>query len=35
MSVKMAAAPGHFEGEKLRAFQGELRSLLLGVPTSG
>jgi hypothetical protein len=35
MSVKMAAGPGHLEGEKLRAFQGELRSLLLGVPTSG
>ena len=32
MSVKMAAGPGHLEGEKLRAFQGELRGLLLGSP---
>jgi murein DD-endopeptidase MepM/ murein hydrolase activator NlpD len=34
MSVRMAAGPGHLQGEKLRAFQGELRSLLL-TPSRG
>jgi murein DD-endopeptidase MepM/ murein hydrolase activator NlpD len=29
MSVKLGAGPGQLDGEKLRAFQGELRSLLL------
>jgi murein DD-endopeptidase MepM/ murein hydrolase activator NlpD len=29
MSVKMGSGPGHLEGEKLHAFQGELRGLLL------
>jgi murein DD-endopeptidase MepM/ murein hydrolase activator NlpD len=29
-SVKMTAGPGHLEGEKLHAFQNELRDLLLG-----
>ena len=29
MSVKMSGGPGHLEGEKLHAFQSELRSLLL------
>jgi murein DD-endopeptidase MepM/ murein hydrolase activator NlpD len=29
MSVKMSAGPGHLEGEKLHAFQSELRGLLL------
>jgi murein DD-endopeptidase MepM/ murein hydrolase activator NlpD len=35
MSVKMADGPGHLEGEKLHAFQNELRSLLLGSATNG
>jgi murein DD-endopeptidase MepM/ murein hydrolase activator NlpD len=34
MSVKMADGPGHLEGEKLHAFQNELRSLLLGSATN-
>ena len=34
-SVKMTAGPGHLEGEKLQAFQNELRSLLLGSATNG
>jgi murein DD-endopeptidase MepM/ murein hydrolase activator NlpD len=29
LSVKMDGAPGHLEGAKLQAFQGELRQLLL------
>jgi murein DD-endopeptidase MepM/ murein hydrolase activator NlpD len=35
MSVKMADGPGHLEGEKLHAFQNELRGLLLGSATNG
>jgi murein DD-endopeptidase MepM/ murein hydrolase activator NlpD len=35
MSVKMSGGPGHLEGEKLQAFQNELRSLLLGSATNG
>ena len=34
MSVKLATGPGHLEGEKLHAFQDELRKLLLA-PTAG
>ena len=34
-SVKLTSGPGHLEGEKLQAFQGELRSLLLGSATNG
>jgi murein DD-endopeptidase MepM/ murein hydrolase activator NlpD len=33
MSVKLNGGPGQLEGEKLRAFQGELRSLLLQSPS--
>jgi murein DD-endopeptidase MepM/ murein hydrolase activator NlpD len=32
LSVKMSAGPGHMEGTKLRAFQDELRAVLLVVP---
>jgi murein DD-endopeptidase MepM/ murein hydrolase activator NlpD len=35
MSVKMTGGPGHLEGEKLHAFQNELRGLLLGSATNG
>jgi murein DD-endopeptidase MepM/ murein hydrolase activator NlpD len=34
MSVKMSAGPGHLEGEKLHAFQSDLRGLLL-LPNAG
>jgi murein DD-endopeptidase MepM/ murein hydrolase activator NlpD len=34
MSVKMSSGPGHLEGEKLHAFQSELRGLLL-LPNAG
>ena len=34
MSVKMTSGPGHLEGEKLHAFQSELRGLLL-LPNAG
>jgi murein DD-endopeptidase MepM/ murein hydrolase activator NlpD len=30
MTAKLIAGPGHLEGEKLHAFQSELRGLLLG-----
>ena len=35
MSAKLGNGPGHLEGEKLRQFQGELRSVLLGSAKAG
>jgi murein DD-endopeptidase MepM/ murein hydrolase activator NlpD len=34
-SVKMTSGPAQLQGERLQAFQGELRSVLLGSATNG
>ena len=35
MSAKLGNGPGHLQGEKLRQFQGELRTVLLGSANAG